>query len=78
MTMPLIKAISFSARQRILLSNICKKSPKIIKILFEAAACLTPTNRVNMKHYFHFYIIILEVQIFILFFIGARFIKPKN
>ena len=54
MTMPLTKAISFSAAQRIILSNICKNSPKICKTSFEAAASLIPTNRIKYETLFPF------------------------
>ena len=54
MSMPLTKAISFSAGQRIILSNICKNSPKICKTSFEAAASLIPTNRIKYETLFPF------------------------
>ena len=54
MSQPLTKAVFFGVGQRKLLSNICKTTPNICKVAFEAAASLTPTNRIRYETLFPF------------------------
>ena len=54
MSRPLTKAVFFGVGQRKLLSNICKTTPNICKVAFEAAASLTPTNRIRYETLFPF------------------------
>ena len=54
MSRPLTKAVFFGVGQRKFLSNICKTTPNICKVAFEAAASLTPTNRIRYETLFPF------------------------
>ena len=54
MSQPLTKAVFFNIGQRKMLSNICKTTPNICKMAFEAAASLTPTNRIKYETLFPF------------------------
>ena len=51
---PLTKAIIFNEKQRKLLSNICKNKPNLCKKAFEAAASLTPTNKIKYETIYPF------------------------
>lgn len=54
MVQPLTKAIGFSAQQRSMLSNICKKFPSVCKSSFESASSIGGTNRIIYEKLFPF------------------------
>ena len=54
MAQPFTKAIIFNPTQRKILSSICKNKPNLCRTAFEAAASLSPTNRIKYETVYPF------------------------
>ena len=54
MTRPLTKAIIFGGRERIMLSEVCRRYPGKCEAVFESASSSVPTKRINYENLYPF------------------------